>query len=269
MGVITYSASDDSVVTSGKEPFPFCIIDGFLPQDVFELACCGLPPVNDPAWVKYDNPLEVKYALNDRSKFPHVVDSTLELLYGELMRRTIARVLGLAEKEIFPDPLLLGAGIHAIGRGGKLDLHLDHNRNPKLPNMERKVNAIYWFHQSWDEDWGGDLELWSSQDGKPHEKAISIRPVPNRLALFKAGDYSFHGHPTQLNCPDGVFRTSLALYYYSNNLEDKQERLKVHFFKHPGDPENAELDSLRARRADPKQAANVWRLSDTSTPYGS
>ena len=259
MAEIKFSASEDAVVIGGGEPFPFCIIDGFLPQDVFEYATHGLPPITDPDWVFYNNPLEVKYALNNREKFPKVISHTVDILYGELMRKTIPRVLGLTEKEVVPDPILLGAGIHAIPRGGKLDIHLDHNRNDRLPNLERKVNAIYWFHDYWEPDWGGDLDLWTIKDGQPYEKAISIQCVPNRLALFKASDVSFHGHTDPLNCPEGIYRTSLALYYYSDHLEDSWERKKVHFYQTPGLQDSPELVDLRKRRADPNQAASVWR----------
>jgi hypothetical protein len=40
--------------------------------------------------------------------------------------------------------------------------------------------------------------------------------VFNRCVLFNTTDFSFHGHPDPLRCPEGMTRKSLALYYYSN-----------------------------------------------------
>ena len=38
----------------------------------------------------------------------------------------------------------------------------------------------------------------------------------NKLVIFNTTDFSFHGHPEPLKCPDNVTRKSLALYYYTN-----------------------------------------------------
>jgi hypothetical protein len=36
------------------------------------------------------------------------------------------------------------------------------------------------------------------------------------MAIFSTTDFSYHGHPDALKCPEGMSRKSLALYYYSN-----------------------------------------------------
>jgi hypothetical protein len=43
-----------------------------------------------------------------------------------------------------------------------------------------------------------------------------ILPTFNKLAIFSTTDFSYHGHPDALNCPEDRSRKSLALYYYSN-----------------------------------------------------
>ena len=245
----------------GAYPFPYAVIDNVIPEDLLKAALYdafqALPAPDDPDWVYYHNPLEEKYALNKREKFPELIRLLLDGFYDQETMHRFEKLLGV--KNLQPDPNLLGAGIHKIGNGGKLDIHLDHNRNGKLPGLERKVNAIFWFHPEWQDDWGGDLELWSEKYGKPHECAVQISPKPGRLALFKAGDRSFHGHPKPLTCPIDKYRTSLALYYYSDALEDTQIREKVHFYNLPGEADSPELVSLREARADPKKASSVWR----------
>lgn len=43
-----------------------------------------------------------------------------------------------------------------------------------------------------------------------------ILPVFNRFMVFGTTDITYHGHPDPLQCPEGVTRKSLALYYFSN-----------------------------------------------------
>jgi hypothetical protein len=43
-----------------------------------------------------------------------------------------------------------------------------------------------------------------------------ILPVFNRCVVFSTTDFSYHGHPEPLTCPEDRTRKSLALYYYSN-----------------------------------------------------
>jgi hypothetical protein len=43
-----------------------------------------------------------------------------------------------------------------------------------------------------------------------------ILPAFGRCVIFSTTDFSNHGHPEPLNCPENESRKSLALYYYSN-----------------------------------------------------
>jgi hypothetical protein len=36
------------------------------------------------------------------------------------------------------------------------------------------------------------------------------------MMVFGTTDFTFHGHPDPLQCPEGMTRKSLALYYFSN-----------------------------------------------------
>jgi hypothetical protein len=40
--------------------------------------------------------------------------------------------------------------------------------------------------------------------------------------LFETNDISYHGHPDPLQCPEGVFRKSIALYYYTPTRPDTE-----------------------------------------------
>ena len=60
---------------------------------------------------------------------------------------------------------------------------------------------------------GGHLELWDSGVKACEQR---ILPIFNRLVVFSTTDFSYHGHPDPLTCPDHRTRNSIALYYYSN-----------------------------------------------------
>ena len=42
-----------------------------------------------------------------------------------------------------------------------------------------------------------------------------IAPNFNRMVIFSTNDFSNHGHPDPITCPDDISRKSIALYYFS------------------------------------------------------
>lgn len=78
--------------------------------------------------------------------------------------------------------------------------------------MARKLNLLLYLNKDWNEEWGGDLELWD----KNKENCITkISPIANRCVIFNTTGFAWHGHPLPLNCPSNITRKSLALYYYN------------------------------------------------------
>ena len=97
-------------------------------------------------------------------------------------------------------------------KGGFLKVHSDFNLHPQL-NLNRRLNLLLYLNKDWKEEWGGHLELW---DKDMKSCKVKISPNFNKLVIFNTTDYSFHGHPNPLACPEDVTRKSLALYYYTN-----------------------------------------------------
>ena len=60
------------------------------------------------------------------------------------------------------DPYLNGAGLHAHPRYGRLHMHLDYEKHPKLVNKERRLNIILFLTKDWKEEWNGDNQLWNN-----------------------------------------------------------------------------------------------------------
>jgi hypothetical protein len=113
---------------------------------------------------------------------------------------------------IIPDPHFAGGGLHQIETGGYLKVHVDFNRHERL-KLDRRLNLLIYLNKNWKEEYGGCLELWDRDMTRCEKK---ILPIFNRFVLFSTTDFSYHGHPEPLACPEGWTRKSLALYYYSN-----------------------------------------------------
>ena len=133
---------------------------------------------------------------------------------------------------LIPDPHFRGGGLHQVERGGYLDIHCDFNVYEKL-NLDRRLNVLIYLNKDWKKEYGGDLELWD----KNMTKAVArISPIFNRFVVFATDDYSYHGHPDPLKCPEDKTRKSLALYYYTNGRpSDEVSESHTTLFQHrPG-----------------------------------
>lgn len=192
-------------VESAREEFAregFAVIDGFFAAETaLEIAREFPCPRKDPDnWCEYKNPLEIKRARTDLRGLG-IVEKTFEFLEGPACVRMIRDVTGLA---IQTDPFRHGAGLHCHERGGKLDMHVDYSIHP-ISGKTRSVNLIAYVTPEWDPRWGGELIL----DGK------EIAPAFNRAVVFRTDGVreAVHGMPTPLQCPEGITRNSLAIYY--------------------------------------------------------
>lgn len=115
-------------------------------------------------------------------------------------------------KNLLPDPHMAGGGVHEIKRDGLLMVHADFNKHPQF-QLDRRLNILLYLNPSWDEQWGGHLELWATDMSRCEKR---ITPTGGRCVIFSTTRNSFHGHPHPLTCPDEQSRKSIALYYYTH-----------------------------------------------------
>jgi Rps23 Pro-64 3,4-dihydroxylase Tpa1-like proline 4-hydroxylase len=111
-----------------------------------------------------------------------------------------------------PDPYMFGGGLHFTDSGGKLAVHADFNRHPKL-NLDRRLNVLIYLNEGWTDDNQGWLELW---DREMRNRVTRVSPVFNRTVMFSTTSFSFHGQPEPIIGPPDLVRRSIALYYYTN-----------------------------------------------------
>jgi hypothetical protein len=100
--------------------------------------------------------------------------------------------------------------MHVTGAGGRLDVHVDFNYIESR-KLHRRLNLLLYLNLSWDEQWGGHIQLWN-KDVTTCEAAFA--PALNRCVIFETSDISFHG-VTPVTPAAPYPRQSFATYYYT------------------------------------------------------
>lgn len=192
-------------------PFPHIVIDGLFPEEILNGVLSDFPEPDEIDWRVYDSPTEKKLGLRVGSELGASAAGFLSYLNSPPMLCWLEELTGI--KGLIPDPYYLGGGLHQIQRGGFLKIHADFNWHEQM-KVHRRINLLVYLNKGWQDGWGGHLELWDGnrETGGCQEK---ILPLFGRCVVFNTTDFAYHGHPDPLNCPEGITRKSLALYYYT------------------------------------------------------
>tara|TARA_Y100000992_G_C21240041_1_gene480245 strand:+ start:392 stop:1240 length:849 start_codon:yes stop_codon:yes gene_type:complete len=192
-------------------PFPNLVVDNFFKESFLNSVCKQFPDLSSINYSqKYANKDEVKFANNDYLKFPDNIKKLIDFMNSENFLNFLQNITSIKEK-LVSDPELNGGGLHEIKNGGYLKIHTDFNKHPNN-DLDRRVNILIYLNKNWKSSYGGDLQLWDKEMYKCEKK---ILPIFNRMVIFSTNDYSNHGHPDPIVCPDHVSRRSIALYYFS------------------------------------------------------
>ena len=208
------------------EPFNHIVIDDFFTEDFATGLELEFPDYEDSRLYRYDNPIEVKRAMNLWDKFPKLTYNAFWFLCSPQFSDLLSKKIG---SDVYADYGLNGGGWHMHGNKGKLNIHQDYSIHPKIP-FERKLNIIIYLSKDWNPEWGGGLEFWShdAEKNKAKEMVKRIDVKFNRAVIFDTTQNSWHGLPGTINCPDNVYRKSLAVYYVQKpNEETMQNRSKA------------------------------------------
>jgi Rps23 Pro-64 3,4-dihydroxylase Tpa1-like proline 4-hydroxylase len=193
------------------KPFKHLVIENLFRPQFLQAVHDDFYPPNDPRWHRFKDPSrQVKLMLQSEYQLPPSVKDLIRELNAEPFLRQLSVLTGI--EGLIPDPYLVGGGMHQLLRGGKLAVHADFNKHT-LMKLDRRLNLLVYLNEDWPDDYGGHLELWD-RDMTRCEKRIS--PVFNRTVVFLTDDFSYHGNPDPVNCPEERGRKSVALYYYTN-----------------------------------------------------
>jgi hypothetical protein len=192
------------------KPYPHIVFDNFFNPELLEVVLAEFPKPGAIRWQKFNNEQEVKLASNAETTFGSVTRLFMYHLNSITFLNFLSKVTGVAN--LIPDPSFEGGGLHQIMPGGKLGVHADFNKH-RAYNLDRRLNLLLYLNKDWREEYGGNLELW---DREMKSCQARVLPIFNRVMVFSTTDFTFHGHPDALMCPEGMTRKSLALYYFTN-----------------------------------------------------
>jgi Rps23 Pro-64 3,4-dihydroxylase Tpa1-like proline 4-hydroxylase len=200
-----------------QKPFPSICIDNFLNIDF----------ANDVA-DSYPSYLEAqkmgrgfhavnergKYQITDASVFPGPIKQLHATLASDEFLGMMSKMAGI--DGLVADQELVGGGIHQTGPRGHLDVHVDFNYIVER-KLHRRLNILLFFNRDWQDEWGGQLELWDKDVKVCHHK---FSPIFNRCCVFQTSEISFHG-VSAVKCPEDVARRSFAAYYYTPETDER------------------------------------------------
>jgi Rps23 Pro-64 3,4-dihydroxylase Tpa1-like proline 4-hydroxylase len=219
-------------------------IPEFFDEETFNAIVADIPRDDAEFEHHYSNPIEEKLVISSLDRTP-VIQSVFESMADPAFIQKMERITGISGLEY--DTHTHGGGVHRFSTDGKLDLHLDYSKHPRL-EKERRLNLIVFASPSWKRAWGGALELW---DANCAALETSVEAVPNTAVLFEVDNTSWHGVPRAVTAPPGHTRDSIACYFVSNPTSSiDRERTKAFFVPHPDDrPVSAAVQRLYDIRA--------------------
>lgn len=232
-------------------PFNHVVIDDFFPLEKARKLSEEFPDYDDSSWFYYNNPLEKKKTNNNWLDFPPETYKTFSFLNSCEFIKSLCEKTEI--KKLYPDIGLHGGGWHIHSRGGKLNIHLDYSIHPKT-GLQRKLNLILYLTEGWKSEWGGGLELWSHnpETKLPLKQEKVIDNVFNRAILFDTTQNSWHGLPQPLDCPEEIYRKSIAVYYMTDPPNNTDPRNRALYAPTKDQQNNREVLDLIQQRI-------IWR----------
>ena len=211
-------AAAEKINYANAKPFPSIEFKNFFNYNFLSKVLEEFPDLSKTNESQnYKGKNEIKLSNKNYSNFPMTIKSFIDFLNSDIFLDFLQSITSIKEK-LQADPYLEGGGLHEIKTGGVLKVHTDFNRHPFL-NLDRRVNVLIYLNKNWKESYGGHLELWNNDMSQCEKK---ILPYFNKMVIFSTTDFSNHGHPNLLKCPNNMSRKSIALYYFSDGRPENE-----------------------------------------------
>ena len=178
-------------------PFPHAVIKNIFEPEFLAKIASDENKFNDFDGEKDFFGAQKKRFCSSPQRLPSIVFELISACHSKVFIEFLENLTG--EQQLHCDKNLMGGGIHSIPRHEEL-------------GMYRRLNLLVFLNAKWPADWGGDLELWTSDMSAVECK---VAPKLNTSVVLTTDEDSYHGHPNPLTSPVGVSRNSIALYYYS------------------------------------------------------
>jgi 2OG-Fe(II) oxygenase superfamily len=209
---------------------PHLLLTGFLDPELAAVIAGEFPNSNTEAWTRYKHHNENKLGMSKKKLFPPWLGELTNELNSPRFVSWLSALTGIPN--LISDPTLEGGGLHQSSRGGFLNVHTDFSHHHYHKHWRRRLNLILYLNAEWHAEWGGAIELW---DLRMLSCIAKYPPLLNHALIFNTNEKSWHGFPDPLDCPEGVSRKSLALYYYTIEEDFQSRRRSTTYRARPGD----------------------------------
>jgi hypothetical protein len=176
------------------DPFPYAVIDDFLPLEIFQKLRGALDEARQKInlQVKFNTDAESKEVFTDKN-LPSEALQLIEIMGSEDFKKILSEYCHIKREKIISmldTPGYSGLSpFHISQKGDFLGAHVDHSVL-QYTDLVHFANTIYYCSDDWHESWGGQTLLFSSYGTTI--KTL-IEPKPNRLLIFIHSSTSFHG----------------------------------------------------------------------------
>lgn len=204
-------ANEFSDTYKQDKPFPNISFNNFFNPSFLDKVLEEFPDLSNQDSKEFKNKREIKLQGKGEKYFGFYTKQLMHYLNSEPFLKFLQELTGI-EETLLPDPYFIGGGQHETKKGGFLKIHADFNKHTTT-KLDRRLNLLVYLNKDWKSEYGGHFELWDKEMTQCVKKVL---PSFNTIALFSTTDFSYHGLPDPLQCPENMSRKSLALYYYSN-----------------------------------------------------
>lgn len=207
------------------QPFPHIVLHDIIDEELLNKVVEEFPDIaNSPNQNHVKNYLESKNYTSGRALFGKATNKLVDYFNSPEWVNILQKITGIQEP-LISDEELVGGGLSESGRGGILKLHSDFNNHIKH-GWDRRINMLVYLNKDWDEAWGGDIQLWNRELTECVSRAY---PHFGTVVIFNTDDYSYHGFPDKITCPEDRRRMSLNIYYYSNGRPEHEKNPIAHY----------------------------------------
>jgi hypothetical protein len=216
-------------------PFPHVVIDGFFQPDFCAALLAQFPAFDEHKAINENGLVGGKATEEKVRRLGSAYRQLDDAVRGAAFCELIGRITGIPDLQY--DPHYFGGGTHENREGQDLDPHVDFNYHP-VTRQHRRLNLIVYLNESWEDDWGGSLQLHRDPYRPPGEdEIVTVTPLLNRCVIFETSERSWHGFE-RIRLPAGrraLTRKSFALYYYTDTrpaAETAEEHSTVYVERH-------------------------------------
>lgn len=210
----------ESDYINSRDKIGYFFIDDLLPNEIAEAIFNAFPKPEDVTQKK--SLREYKYIAAQMDKYNPILEEIIYAFQDQRIVKFISEICNLPE--IYPDENLYAGGISMMGYENYLNPHLD-NSHDKDRNHWRVLNLLYYVTPEWEENYGGNLEIWP--DGIKKDQIV-IHSKFNRLAVMATHQESWHSVSPVVH--KGV-RCCVSNYYFSPNSLRESDSFHVTSFR--------------------------------------